>query len=74
MRKKDIKSISNKLIDIIDTTNTMKTKLFTMLTIGFIIFFISLITANIYLLGIAEVLVLIPSIKLIIINLNTPIK
>ena len=48
----------------------MKNTLFTLLIIGFIIFFISLITANIYLLGLSEVLVFIPSIKLISINLN----
>jgi hypothetical protein len=49
----------------------MKNKLFTLLIIGFTIFFISLITRNIYLLGLAEVLVLISSIKLIKLNLNT---
>lgn len=47
----------------------MKNTLFTMLAVGFMTFFISLITANIYLLGLSEVLVLIPSIKLIRLNL-----
>jgi len=50
----------------------MKTTLFTILIIGMLLMCISLICKNIYLLGLSEVLVLIPSIKLIIINLNTP--
>lgn len=52
----------------------MKNTLFTLLIIGLLILCISVMTKNIYLLGLSEILVIIPVLKLIHININTPIK
>jgi membrane protein implicated in regulation of membrane protease activity len=46
----------------------MKNILFTLVVIGMLLMCLSLITRNIYILGLAEIIVIVPTVKLIILN------